>query len=194
MSTEEVVTTMRRALSLDASAFEEVRDDASFTPYAAVATAVAIVVAGLGAWLFGETILDGTPDGWFVDTVILGSLFTLLLWLAGVVAIYVVISQVYRQSIAGDAIFRVCCLGFLPYILGALVFIPQIGFAFAFLSVALAFYVTVFGLANAFSLDIGRAVFAAAVGFAVLAVVLPLISGFPDNNFVTGIFVYSLVD
>ena len=194
MPTEQAVARLRRAFTLDTTVFEEIRDDAAFTPIAAVLAAAAILIAGFGAWLFGETVLDFTPDGWFVDTFILGSIFMAILWVATVATIYVVLTQVYRETAAPDALFRVCAVGFLPYAIGVLVFIPEIGFAFGFLSAALTFYLTVFGLSAAFSVAQPRAVVAAALGFAVMGIVIPLISGFPDNNFVTGVFVYSLID
>jgi hypothetical protein len=194
MTTEQIIARLRRALMLDPTAFQEVRDDAAFTPIAAGLAAAAVLLAGLGAWLFGETILDISPDGWFVDTFILGSIFTFLLWLAAVAAIYVILSQVYRETMAPDALFRVSAVGFLPFAAGVLVFIPEIGFAFGFLSAALTLYLTVFGLNAAFSTAPLRALVAASAGFAVMAIVLPLISGFPDDNFVTGVFVYSLID
>ncbi|MBI2913485.1 MAG: hypothetical protein HYY03_06155, partial [Chloroflexi bacterium] len=190
MTMEQIIARLRRALMLDPTVFEEVRDDATFTPIAAGLAAAAIIVAGFGAWLFGETVLDATPDGWFVDTLILGSVFTALLWVAAVATIYVVLTQVYRETAAPDALFRVCALGFLPFAMGVLVLIPEIGFAFGFMSAALTFYLTVFGLSAAFSIAQSRAVVAAALGFAVMAIVIPLISGFPDNNFVSGVFVY----
>lgn len=194
MPTEEMVARLRRALSLDQSAFVELRDDASFTGFAAALAAVVILIAGLGAWLFGKVVLDSTPDGYFVDTVILGPIFTILLWLAAVAVIYLILTQFYGETLRPDALFRVCAVGLLPFLLGALVFIPEIGFGFGFLSAALVFYLTVFGLSAAFSMGTMRTVLATVAGFAVLGMILPLISGFPENNFVTGFFVYSLVD
>ena len=194
MPTEQIIARLRRAFMLDPTVFEEVRDDAAFTPIAAVLAAAAVLIAGFGGWLFGETVLEVRPDGWFVDTFILGSVFTALLWVAAVATIYVVLTQVYRETADPDALFRVCAVGFLPFAMGVLVLIPEIGFAFGFMSAALTFYLTVFGLSAAFGVAQSRALVAAALGFAVMGIVIPLISGFPDNNFVTGVFVYSLID
>ena len=192
MPTEQMVARLRRAFMLDQTAFEEIRDDAVFTPTAAGLAAAAILIAGFGAWLWGETVLDFTPDGFFVDTFILGSIFTALLWLAGVAVIYLFVTQVYRVTASPDAVFRVSAVGFLPYALGILVFIPEVGFGLALLSIFLAFYLTMFGLSAAFRIGHGRALVAAAVGLAVLAIILPLIEEFPNDNFATGIFVYGL--
>lgn len=192
MPTEETVARLRRALSLDQSAFVEVRDDASFTAFAAGLAAAAILVAGFGAWLWGETVRDSTPDGFFVDTFILGSIFTALLWLAGIAVMYILITQVYGVTASPDSVFRVSAVGFLPYALGILVFIPEVGFGLALLSVLTALYLTTFAISTAYGIDEKRAVVAGAAGLSVLGIVLPLIGEWPDNNFATGIFVYGL--
>lgn len=190
--TEQLWLRLRRALFLEGAAFEEFRDERSFTPVGAGLAAVAVLLAAIGAWLFGETVLDSTPDGWFVDTVIFGSIFTILLFLAGFVATYIVLTQVYREVIAADALFRLLALGYLPFAIGFLVFIPEIGYGFGLLSVAAMFFYSVYALRAAYpALDTMRVVLSVLLGFAVWSMILPLI-GDPDNNFAAGIFVWGL--
>lgn len=194
MPTQEFIDRIRRALSLEEAAFEEVRDDTAFTPFVAALAAAAVVLAALGAWLFGETVLDYTPDGWFVDTFILGSIFTILLFMAGIGVTYVVLAQVYRETIAPDALARIVILGYLPFAVGLLVCIPEIGFGFGILSIAAMFFYTVFGLRAAFpAIEPLRIVFAVLLGFAVWGMILPLVGELPDNNFATGVFVFGLI-
>jgi hypothetical protein len=193
--TEQIVARIRRALLLDSAVFEEVREDTAFTPYSIGAVAIAVLLAGVGAWLFPETVLDYTPDGWFVDAFILGSIFTIILFIAGTLVTYVLLTQVFRETATPDAVIRVAGLGLLPYGLGILVFIPEIGFAFGLASIAAMFYYSTFGLRAAYPNATGMNIMLAVLaGFAVWAVILPLISGYPDNNFATGVFVYSLID
>jgi hypothetical protein len=194
MPTEQIIDRIRRALSLEQAAFEEIRDDAAFTPLAAGLAAAAVLLAALGAWLFGETVLDFTPDGWFIDTFVLGSIFTILLFLIGVAVTYVVLTQVYREPIAPDAFVRIAALGYLPFALGLLVFVPEIGFGFGILSIAAMFFYTVFGLRAAYpAIDSLRVVVAVLLGFAVWGMILPLIGEYPDDNFATGVFVFGLI-
>ena len=194
MPTQQIIDRIRRALSLDQAAFEEIRDDAAFTPYAAALAAAAVLLAALGAWLFGETVLTFTPDGWFVDTFILGSIFTILLFMAGVGVTYVVLAQVYRETIAPDALVRIVTLGYLPFALGLLVLIPEIGFGFGILSIAAMFFYTVFGLRAAYpAIEPLRIVVAVLLGFAVWGMILPLIGELPNNNFAAGVFVFGLI-
>ena len=195
MPTEEMVARIRRALSLDQSAFEEVRDDASFTPVALGGLAAAVFLAGLGAYLWGEVVLDfSTPGGWFVDSFVLGSIFTILLMLAGVVVVYLMLTQAYGESVAPEGLLRVMAVGHLPYAIGFFLFIPEINFAIGLLAIAGTVYYTLFGLRAAYpAVSHPRMMLAVALGFAVWAVILPIISDGSDG-FVTGIFGYSLVE
>ncbi len=144
MTLDQVIARIRRALMLDPAVYEEIRDDTNFTLVSIGSAAVAVLLAAIGAWLFGETVLDPAPGLGFVDTVILGT---------------------------------------------------QIGFAFGLASVAATFYYTIFGIRAAYpNVDNLRAMIAVLLGFAVWAVVIPIISDYPDNNWVTGVFVYSLID
>ncbi len=193
MPTQQIIDRIRRALSLDQAVFEEIRDDTAFTPFVAGLAAAAVLLAGLGSWLFGETVLNFTPDGWFVDTFILGSVFTILLFMAGVGVTYVVITQVYREAMAPDAYVRIAALGYLPFALGLLVLIPEIGFGFGILSIAAMFFYTVFGLRAAYpAIEPLHIVVAVLLGFAVWGMILPLIGEPPNNNFATGVFVFGL--
>lgn len=190
MSMEQIINRIKRALSLEQAAFEEVRDDAAFTPFAALLAAAAIVVAGLGAYLWGVFNDVGDKGEFFVDALILGSIFAALLWLAWVALSYAILSQVYRETVAPDALFRIAAVGAVPFALGLLVFIPGIGFGIGLLSIALMFFLTVFGLRAAFpSIDPLRVVLAVSAGFAVWALILPLLSS-PDNPFSPGVFVF----
>jgi len=195
MTLDQVIARIRRVLMLDTTAYEETRDDASFTLVALGVAAAGVVLAAIGAWLWGETVPSSAPDGWFVDTVILGTLFTAVLFLIGIAVIYLMLSQVYGTEMAPDALVRVVAMTHLPYGLGLLIFIPEIGFAFGLLSVAAMFYFTVFGIRAAYpNVDNLRAVISVGAGFAVWAAILPILSDLPDNNWVTGVFVYSLFE
>ena len=194
MNMEQFLAVLRRALLLEEGAWGELRDNASLTAVCGGLLAVAVLLGGVGAWLWGETVLNSMPDGWFVDTIVLGSIFTILLFLAGIGVTYVVLTQVYRETIPFDALGRIAAVGYLPFALGLLVFIPEIGFGFGLLSVALMLFYTVFGLRAAYP-AIGQfhVIVAVVLGFAVWGMILPIIGEAPDNNFGTGIFVFGLI-
>jgi len=195
MTVDQVLARIRRILMLEPAAYEEVRDDTQFTFVSLGSAAFAVLLAAIGAWLWGETIPSSKPSGWFVDTVILGSIFTIVLFLIGVAVIYLMLSQVFGEATTPDALVRVVTLTHLPYALGLFVFIPQIGFGFGLASVALTFYYTIFGIRAAYpNVDNMRAMISVLLGFAVWAFIIPIISSAPNNNWVTGTFVYSLFE
>jgi hypothetical protein len=196
MAVEQVVRTFRRALTLDGSAYEEIRDNTSYTWYSLAAAGIAIILAAIGAWLWAETVYDYSPDGWFFDTVFLGTIFTAALMAAGLGVMYAVLSQVLRETIpTTDGFIRVAALGHVSYAVSALVFLPEIGFAFGLLAIAFVFFDTVFAIRSAYpSVSPWNATVAVTLGMLVWLALLPIITGSPDNNWVTGPFVYGLLE
>lgn len=190
---EQLLARIKRALSLEAQAFEEIRDDAAFTPLAAAVGAVAIILGGLGAFLWASVNAD-TDVAPFAETVILGSIFTFLLWLAWVAVTYAVLSQFYHEQAAPDAVFRIFGLGVAPLALGVLVFIPGLGFGFGLLSITLTFFLTFFGMRSAFpAINPLRLLISLTAGAAVFMLVLPLLSSH-DNAFASGVFIFEVAE
>jgi hypothetical protein len=186
---DQFVAVLRRALALDESAWAELRDNTSFTAVAGGLAVIAVFLAGIGAFLWGEITVDySTPDGWFVDTVILGSLFTILLMLLGMVVAYLVLTQLFGETVAPDALFRVFSVAAVPFALGFLMFVPELNFWLAMMSVALMFFLGVFGLRAAFSIDAVRAVTAVFAGMSVFLIVMAFLISV-DNRWTPGVFV-----
>jgi hypothetical protein len=192
MTANEILDTLRRALFLDAAAYRQIRDDTRLTTATVGGMALAVLIAGIGAWLYGQTVLEGY-DFSVVDTVVLGSLFTLLLFFAGMGVVYIMLILVLRIDIAPDALVRLLATGHLPYALGFFVLIPELGFAFGVASVIGVFFWTLFALRSALpAVDERRLLLAVLAGIAVWAAIIPWISGLGDE-FVTGVFVYGLI-
>jgi len=189
MTLEQVIARIRRALMLDPAAFDEARDDSGFTVFAVGAAAVAAFIGGLGAFLWSAVILDETSD-FFIEATILGSIFLIILWLAGILLMYAVLSMGFGEQLTWDGLARVVTLGHLPFALSLLIFIPGIGFAFGVLAIAAMFFYTNFGIRAAYqTIDPLRVMLAVLAGFAVWLVLLPLLTS-PQNQFVPGTFVY----
>lgn len=192
VTSNQIVDLLRRVARLDPAAFKEIRDAGSLTPYALGGLIVAILLAGFGAYMYGEIVLE---FGGFsiVDTVVFGSLFTLILFGAGFGITYVVMTQLFRIDVAPDALFRLLAFGHLPYALGVFVCIPELGFVFGLLSIIAVFYWSTSALRAALPAASELRLAAAVVaGMSLWAAFIPFISG-PDNEFVTGVFVYGLI-
>ncbi len=190
MTFEQVIARIRRALLLDETAYVEVRDDTAFTLFALGAAGVAVLVGSIGAFLWGQVALDNTPDGFFFDTIILGTIFLAALWLIGVIVTYLVLSQLYSEALNAYGLGRVVALGHIPFALSLLVFIPEIGFGFGVLAVAAMLYYTNFGLRAAYpTIDPLRVLVSVLAGFAVWALFLAVLTG-PGNAFAPGTFIF----
>ena len=196
MPTEQIITRIRRAFMQDYSVYEEVRDDTGYTVYGLVSAAVAVLLAAIGAWLWADTVSDYKPDGWFVDTVILGTVFTLVLFAIGIGVMYLVLTQLLHETVPSlEGFCRVAALAHVSYAAALLIFIPEIGFAFGLLAVAFVYFDTIMGVRAAYpAVSAWNAVVAVTAGVAVWMIFLPLISDSPDNNWVTGPFIYSLFE
>jgi hypothetical protein len=195
MNRQDILELCRRALLLDDDAFEDIRYEEQFTAVSVIAAALGVFMAGIGAWWFGEVILDGTPDGWFVDTVFLGTFFTFVLFAAGAAITFVMMTRVFGiEDVPIDEFARVVLFTHAPYALGFFVFLPELGFALGLLSVIAVFFYTVYGVGVAFRGESRLAVAASVLaGLGFWLTVLTLISG-PGSHFATGVFVYGLVD
>jgi len=191
---DQFVMVVRRALMMEEGAWREIKDSAAFTPFAIGWAVIVVILGGLGAYLWGELLVEGdTPDGWFSDTIILGSLFTLLLLLAWMGVIYFVLGQMFGVSMTPDALLRVFAVAISPLALGLLMFIPEFNFLLGVSSLALTFCLLVFALESAFGVSHANAAVAAFAGFAVFAIILALLIT-ADNAYANGFFVLEHIE
>ena len=123
MTFEQVFARIRRALLLDETAYVEARDDTTFTLFAVGSAAIAAFIGGLGAFLWSSVILDDTAD-FFVEAFILGSIFLIILWIAGVFLMYAILSMAFGEQLTWDALARVVTIAHIPFAISLLVFIP----------------------------------------------------------------------
>jgi hypothetical protein len=192
LTSQDVLNLLRRVLMLDTDVFKEIRDTRGLTLFALAGLGVATFLAGLGAFIYSDTVLEFGSFS-FVKTALLGSLFTLILFCAGFGITYVVLTQLFHIDIAPDALFRLLAVGYLPYALGFFVCIPELGFLFGVLSMLTVFYYTLFAMRAALpAASELRLAVAILAGIALWTAFIPFISD-PDNEFVTGVFVYGLI-
>ena len=194
MTSDLILSRLRRLITLDTTVFPEVRDDRSFTLIVGGLAAGAVVMGGLGAFLYGQTVLSSTPDNWFLETVIMGSIFTIVLLAAAIALTYIVLAEVFKVPVTLDGLGRVLALSYTLYAVSFFVFLPEVGFTFGVLSIAAMFYYAVSGVrAAAPEASAGAAVLSVGAGFVLWITVMALISD-PGDNFFNGPFVYSIGD
>jgi hypothetical protein len=190
---EQFIGIIRRALMGEEEAWGELRDNASLTVFAGVVLVLVALLGGIGAWLWGEFMFDYTPDDWFVDTVILGTIFTIILLVAWAAVTYLLLTSVFGATVAPDAMLRIFAVALIPYALTILMFIPEVNFFIALGSLAIVFCLLKFGVQTAFSVSRMHAAQATLAGFAVFAILMALLITV-DNRWVTGPFIFEATE
>ena len=77
-----------------------------------------------------------------LKSAILGSVFAIALWVAWVLLVYVILTQVFRAQADVQQLVRTMGMATVPLALTVLMFLPEISFGIALASVALLFGLT----------------------------------------------------
>jgi hypothetical protein len=190
MDVNALMQRVRRLATLDTTVFDEVRGDASSTVPAVAVAVVGTLLFGAGGWLWW--VIADLPDSGeiFFESLILGGLFSVGLWIAWMAIVYVMLTQVFRARADFQELLRVMGFAAAPLALGVLMFIPAIEFGIALTVVALFFGTTVLAVQAATDAAPGQVLVANAAGFLVWSVVLGLLVSGGDNVLGPGIFVF----
>ena len=179
---------IQRVLTFDATVYSELRADPQATAFSVVAAALGMFAFGLGGFLWTAIEFDGDWEV-FWKSALVGTLLGLLFWLGWVAVVVVVLTNAFRQTVRFDEVLRVLGAATATLALGILMFIPGITFGIALLVVALWVATSIFALQTAFQLEPRQAVAANIAGFAVWALILPLIVT-AGNPLGPGIFLF----
>jgi len=164
-----------RLARLDTTVFDEVRMDPAATASSFVVAVAATFAAGFGGWLWWVQEAEFDEGRVFLHSVILGSLFAILLWLAWLLVAYVLLTQVFRERADLQQLIRTMGMAAVPLGLSLLLLIPGIGFGLGLASVALFFGLTNIAIQSVTTAEPARVLAANAAGFAVWAVILTLL-------------------
>jgi len=122
MDPNAILNRILRLARLDTTVFDEVRDDEKELIPALIVAGIAALLAGLGALLFFQVNFDTTPDGLFLRTFIMGSIFLAALYGAWVLIAYVVLVQVFKATADLQSLFRTMGYAAVPLALSLLMF------------------------------------------------------------------------
>jgi hypothetical protein len=190
MDFEVVMSRLMRLARLDTTVFDEVRMDPTATASSFVVAAAATVAAGLGGWLWWIQKTDFDGGKVFVQSVILGSIFAVLLWVVWLFVVYVLLTQVFRERADLQQLIRTMGMAAAPLGLSILLLIPGINYGIALASIALFFGLTTIAIQSVTTAEPAKVLMANAAGFVIWAVILTLLV---DNRtyLAPGIFITS---
>ncbi|TAK60478.1 MAG: hypothetical protein EPO22_09280 [Dehalococcoidia bacterium] len=188
MDLNALVQRLRRLATLDTSVFDEVRTDTNSTIPAVVVTVAATLLSGVGGWLWWLFADFGDSGKVFVQSVILGSILSVILFGIWIAITYVMLTQVFRARADVNELVRVMGFASAPLALTILMFIPGLDFGIGLAATALFFATTVLAVQTATDAPAGRALVATLAGFAVWAIVLGLLTT-KDHTWAPGFFV-----
>jgi hypothetical protein len=168
---------LQRLLRLDTSVFQEVRQDAAATVPAVLVLAISTFLSGIGGWLWWaindfEEIEDATSVFW--ESVLVGGLFSIVLWLLWLGVAWLVLTQLFREEARWQEMLRTMGMASFPLALSVAMFIPGLDFGIGLASIALFFGMTTIAIQAVTSADQARVLLANLAGFALWAILLGL--------------------
>ena len=170
-----LVDRLRRLLLLDTSVFDEVRHDPAATLPAVFVVTASTALAGLGGWLWWLTQDLPNSGQVFRESVILGSVFSVSLWIVWLLVAYVILTQLFREDADWQQMLRTMGMAAAPLSLSLAMFIPGISFGVGLASVALFFGLTTIAIQSTTAAGPAHVLIANLAGFAIWAIVLGLL-------------------
>ena len=166
---------LQRLARLDTSVFDEVRHDPAATLPAVFVVTASTVLAGLGGWLWWLTQDLPNSGQVFRESVILGSVFSVSLWIVWLLVAYVILTQLFREDADWQQMLRTMGMAAAPLSLSVAMFIPGISFGVGLASVALFFGLTTIAIQSTTAAGPAHVLIANLAGFAIWAIVLGLL-------------------
>lgn len=167
---------LQRLVRLDTSIFDEVKQDPSATLPAVFVMVASTLLAGIGGWLWWLTQDFGDSGKVFFQSVILGSVFSVALWIVWLLVAWVILTQLFREDADWQQMLRTMGMAGAPLSLSALMFIPGIDFGVGLASIALFFGLTTIAIQATTAAAPARVLVANLAGFAVWGIVLGLLA------------------
>jgi len=171
-----IVDRLMRFVRLDTGVFEEMRDDATGTIPALIVAAISFLLSGIGGYLWW--LIQGYQDKGklFAESLILGSVFGWLLWLAWVGVAFLLLANVFHYTVDMQRMIRSCSFATVPLVLGLLMFIPGINLGVGIAVFGLFFLLMDIGIQVSVDAQPGHVIAATFLGFVVFCFALSLLA------------------
>lgn len=180
---------LQRLVRLDTSVFQEVRQDPAATIPSVLVAAAATALAGLGGWIWWIVQDFGDSGKVFIQSVVLGSVFSVALWIVWLLVAWVILTQLFREEADWQQMLRTMGMAAAPLALSVAMFIPGIDLGVGLASVALFFGLTTIAIQAVTPANPARVLVANLAGFAVWAIVLGLLVSSSDY-LAPGVFLF----
>ncbi|MCH2524273.1 MAG: hypothetical protein MK020_05280 [Dehalococcoidia bacterium] len=130
------INRIRRLTFLDFTVLDEVRFDSKATfPSLAVASA-SMMFLGLGGWLWWLSSGLGDVRTVLIKSMLMGSFFSLALWLCWLVVAYLILKRYTDKPINAEELIRSAGIAAAPLAFGIFMVIPSISFGIGILTIA----------------------------------------------------------
>lgn len=198
MDVQQVAAWLKRLIYLDTRVFEEVRSNPTATLPGFLIASLAMLLAGLGGWLWWMLQDFGSDSDILVHSALIGSALAIFFWGVWLVVVYFLLTQVFRQRAYLEQLLRVMGLATAPIALMGLMFIPFASFAIGLAALALVFGLTCVAISTVSTANPAQILVANLAGFFVWAIALSVLasgSGADRKPHAPGIFLYqAMVD
>ncbi len=194
MDMNAVMQRLRRLAMLDTSVFSEVKSDTTATVPALLIAIGATLLSGIGGWLW-YLFQDFHPKAgqFFLKSVIIGSILSIILWAVWIAVTYVMLTQIFRARADLNELVRVFGFAAAPLALGLLMLIPGLDYGIGLTALILMFGATLVAVQSVTDADAGKTLLSTAAGFAVWAIVLQLFvaGNYYYSSYAPGIFIFA---
>ncbi len=182
-----------RLVKLDTTVFDEVRDDDKELIPAILVAVISTLLSAIGAWLY---LVLKAPDGVDVDLgnvlikeILLGSVFSLVLWGVWVGAVYVVLVQFFKEQADIQSLARTMGYAAFPLSLSVLMFITPLSLGICVTAMVIWFVMSTYAIQATTSASSDHVVMANAAGFLIFAAVLSFLAD--QSGMAPGIWIFS---
>ena len=167
---------LQRLAMLDVRVFDDVRVDPTATLPAIGVAAGSTFLLGIGGWLWWLTSGLGDTRAVFIKSVVLGTVFSMALWLVWLLVVYLVMQRLARTTVNVDQLVRAAGFATAPLALGVLMVVPPFSFGIGLLAIGAWLLLTQAAIERVSGLAGGVPMLANAAGFGIWALGLALLS------------------